>query len=75
MASIRANKCRLVMLPSPNNPTGTLLPNADIRTLCAEDALIVVDEVSLNTDEFFSHEIGSPLGWIEPENAQYPKST
>ncbi|KAJ1487307.1 pyridoxal phosphate-dependent transferase [Baffinella frigidus] len=44
VASIRANKCRLVMLPSPNNPTGTLLPNEDIRILCKEDALIVVDE-------------------------------
>jgi len=42
--AIRDHKCKLVMLPSPNNPTGTLLPNSDIRTLCAEDALVVVDE-------------------------------
>ena len=28
-----------VMLPSPNNPTGTLLPNADIEVLCREDCL------------------------------------
>ena len=28
-----------------------------------------------NTDEFISHERGSPSGWIEPEIAQYPKST
>lgn len=32
------------MLPSPNNPTGTLLPNSDIEILCKEDAMIVVDE-------------------------------
>lgn len=44
VAAVRANKCKLVMLPSPNNPTGTLLPNEDIRVLCKEDALIVVDE-------------------------------
>ena len=42
--AIRANKCKLVMLPSPNNPTGTLLPNEDIKVLCAEDCIICVDE-------------------------------
>lgn len=34
VAAIRKNKCKLVMLPSPNNPTGTLLPNDDIEILC-----------------------------------------
>ena len=29
----------------------------------------------LNTDEFIPHDAGSPFGWIEPEIAQYPKST
>ena len=33
------------MLPSPNNPTGTLLPNLDIKTLCEEDCLVCIDEV------------------------------
>ena len=42
--AIRDNKCKLVMLPSPNNPTGTLLPNEDIKILCQEDAIICVDE-------------------------------
>jgi len=44
VAAIRKHKIKLVMLPSPNNPTGTLLPNADIEVLCKEDAMIVVDE-------------------------------
>ena len=44
VAAIRANKCKLVMLPSPNNPTGTLLPNDDIKILCAEDCIVCVDE-------------------------------
>ena len=30
---------------------------------------------SLKTDEFIPHEGGSPVGRIEPEIAQYPKST
>jgi len=29
----------------------------------------------LNTDDFISHEAGSPFAWIEPGTAQYPKST
>mmetsp|Transcript_14102 Transcript_14102/g.34479 ORF Transcript_14102/g.34479 Transcript_14102/m.34479 type:complete len:639 (-) Transcript_14102:74-1990(-) len=43
-AAIKKNKCKLVILPSPNNPTGTLLPNDDIEILCKEDAIIVIDE-------------------------------
>ena len=35
---------RLVFLTSPNNPTGNLLTRAEAETLCAMDALIVVDE-------------------------------
>jgi len=42
--AVRDNKCRLVMLPSPNNPTGTLLPNDDIKILCAEDCIVCIDE-------------------------------
>ena len=30
---------------------------------------------SPNTDDFISDEAGSPFGWIEPEIAQYLKST
>jgi len=44
VAAVRAHKCKLLMLPSPNNPTGTLLPNHHIRVLCEEDALVVIDE-------------------------------
>ncbi|EKX51272.1 hypothetical protein GUITHDRAFT_151027, partial [Guillardia theta CCMP2712] len=42
--AIRETKCKLVMLPSPNNPTGTILPNEDIRVICQEDCLVVIDE-------------------------------
>ncbi len=42
---MRKNSCKLLMLPSPNNPTGTLLPNLDIKTLCEEDCLVCIDEV------------------------------
>merc|ERR1712216_708675 len=42
--AVRDNKCKLVMLPSPNNPTGTLLHNDDIKILCAEDCLVCIDE-------------------------------
>jgi len=31
--------------------------------------------VSLNPDEFIPHEAGFPFGRIQPEIAQYPKST
>ena len=34
-----------------------------------------VSLISLNTDEIIPREIGSPLGLIKPERAQYPKST
>ena len=34
VAAIKKHKCKLVMLPSPNNPTGTLLANDDIEILC-----------------------------------------
>ncbi|OAI41983.1 hypothetical protein AYO38_03385 [bacterium SCGC AG-212-C10] len=35
---------KVVFLTSPNNPTGTIVDEADVRTLCALDALIVIDE-------------------------------
>lgn len=35
---------RIVFAVSPNNPTGNVLDEADVRTLCSLDALIVVDE-------------------------------
>jgi histidinol-phosphate aminotransferase len=33
-----------VFLPSPNNPTGTLLSTADVEAILREDTLLVVDE-------------------------------
>ncbi|EGD72613.1 hypothetical protein PTSG_04348 [Salpingoeca rosetta] len=42
--AIRDNGAKIAFLASPNNPTGTLLPNADVETLAQEDCLIIVDE-------------------------------
>lgn len=44
VAAIRQHKATLCFLPSPNNPTGTVLPNADAETILKEDCLLVVDE-------------------------------
>lgn len=42
--TIREQKASIVFVVSPNNPTGTLVPNSEIETLCQEDVLVVVDE-------------------------------
>ena len=42
--AIREGGASIVFLVSPNNPTGTVVSNATIARLCAENALIVVDE-------------------------------
>ena len=42
--AVREGGARVVFLVSPNNPTGSPVPNAVISRLCAEDALVVVDE-------------------------------
>jgi len=39
-----ADGATLVFLASPNNPTGTALPESDIEAICALNALVVVDE-------------------------------
>jgi histidinol-phosphate aminotransferase len=43
---VRERRPHVVLLPSPNNPTGTALPHAVIAALCEElrDGLLVVDE-------------------------------
>ncbi len=47
-ALISEHRPSVVLLPSPNNPTGTALPHAVIGTLCAlaaeHDGLVVIDE-------------------------------
>lgn len=42
--AVKDEGARVVFLTSPNNPTGNVIPADDLRTLCALDALIVVDE-------------------------------
>ncbi len=46
VALVRARRPHVVLLPSPNNPTGTALPHDVIGALCEEldDGLLVVDE-------------------------------
>jgi histidinol-phosphate aminotransferase len=50
LALVRSRRPGVVLLPSPNNPTGTALPPAVISALCEEladesiDGLLVVDE-------------------------------
>jgi histidinol-phosphate aminotransferase len=50
VALVRSRRPSVVLLPSPNNPTGTALPTATISALCEElaeksvDGLLVVDE-------------------------------
>jgi len=43
----RIRECKttcIVFLASPNNPTGGLLSDADVAALCAEKAIVVMDE-------------------------------
>jgi len=44
--TLDAGRARLVLLPNPNAPSGTLFPEREIRRLCAAfpDALVVIDE-------------------------------
>ena len=42
--AIREGGASVVFLVSPNNPTGSVVPNSVISRLCQENALIVVDE-------------------------------
>ena len=42
--AVKDDGARVVFLTSPNNPTGNVIPDEDLRTLCSLDALIVVDE-------------------------------
>jgi histidinol-phosphate aminotransferase len=57
VALVRERRPHVVLLPSPNNPTGTALPPAVIGALCQEldEGLLVVDEAYA---EF--HRAGTP---------------
>ena len=45
IAAIRKEKPDIVFLTSPNNPTGQILPNADVRRILEEtDSLVILDE-------------------------------
>ncbi len=45
IAAARASRAKMIVLCSPNNPTGTFLPRAEVRRVLEEtDALVVLDE-------------------------------
>lgn len=44
VSSVRENAVSIVFLVSPNNPTGTIVPNEEVAVLCQEKCLVVVDE-------------------------------
>jgi histidinol-phosphate aminotransferase len=41
---VRQTEATLVFLPSPNNPTGNYLPLEDVRRICGERCILVLDE-------------------------------
>ena len=43
-AAVGAGGARLIMVASPNNPTGGMLTHAEVRALCALEAIVVLDE-------------------------------
>jgi histidinol-phosphate aminotransferase len=54
-----AGRVKLLFLTSPNNPTGTWLPDDDLRRLLALPALVVLDEAYV---EFADHASRAP--WV-----------
>jgi histidinol-phosphate aminotransferase len=42
--AVETSRAKLVFLPSPNNPTGTIVPRADVERLLELPAIVVIDE-------------------------------
>lgn len=42
--AVRKHEATIVFLPSPNNPTGTLLSNSDVESILQERCILAVDE-------------------------------
>jgi histidinol-phosphate aminotransferase len=42
--AVETSRAKLVFLPSPNNPTGTVVPRAEVQRLCELPAIVVIDE-------------------------------
>jgi histidinol-phosphate aminotransferase len=42
--AVEVSRAKLVFLPSPNNPTGTIVPRADVERLLELPAIVVIDE-------------------------------
>ncbi len=63
-AAVATNRPKLVFLASPNNPDGTLVPDAVIEKLLEYPMMVVVDEAYINFSE-------SGTSWID-KVGQYP---
>ncbi len=63
ITAVRSKRAKLVILCSPNNPTGYLIPKAElVRFLQSVDALVLVDEAYMefaDQGETLIHEIGT----------------
>jgi len=44
LSAVQEKGAKLVFIASPNNPTGGLISEADVRRICATDCVLVVDE-------------------------------
>ncbi len=42
--AVETSRAKLVFLPSPNNPTGTIVPRADVERLLELPTIVVIDE-------------------------------
>lgn len=59
VVSIRENAVPLVFIPSPNNPTGNVMSEDDVRKLCQEKCVVVVDEAYIEFADMPSFADGS----------------
>src|SRR3954454_6576634 len=61
-------RTKLIMLTSPNNPTGTVMPTADVRRLLDTGALVLLDEAYYE----FAAADGQGFETMAGEVASYP---
>ena len=61
-------RTKLILLTSPNNPTGTVMPTADVRRILETGYLVVLDEAYFE----FAHADGQGFESMIGEVANYP---
>jgi len=62
------SRTKLILLTSPNNPTGTVMPTADVRRILESGYLVVLDEAYFE----FADADGQGFETMIGEVAQYP---